>query len=58
MIGRLRMTVIDLELTPGTQQVVVGAAQPQTASPVALPEARRRSGWWFGCGCDDAQETR
>jgi transglutaminase-like putative cysteine protease len=48
LIGRLKMTVVDLELVPGTDRVLVGR-QPEPAAatlPIDLPRAA--SG---GCRC-------
>ena len=44
LIGRLKMTVLDLELVPGSTPILVGETPP---APVAIPRRRARGGW---CG--------
>jgi transglutaminase-like putative cysteine protease len=44
MLGRLKMTVLDLELTPDTSQVLVGNQPPRTdLGSLAIPIPRRQS---------------
>jgi transglutaminase-like putative cysteine protease len=44
LIGRLKMTVLDLELAPNTNQVVVGNARPRTEfGALAIPIPKRES---------------
>jgi len=44
LIGRLKMTVLDLELSAATNQVVVGNTQPRTEfGALAIPIPRRES---------------
>jgi transglutaminase-like putative cysteine protease len=46
LIGRLKMTVLDLELAPGASPVLVGR-QPADMSPLSIPLPRRQtSGCW------------
>ena len=46
LIGRLKMTVLDLELVPGTERVIVGRAPRGScrcgALPIDLPRPRSR----------------
>jgi transglutaminase-like putative cysteine protease len=53
LIGRLKMTLLDLELAPGTDRVIVGRQpDPVTAAaalPLDLPRATTK-----GCRCDRA----
>jgi hypothetical protein len=50
VIGRLKMTVVDLELVPGTDRVIVGRAPEPVAAvgplPIDLPRAATT-----GCRC-------
>ena len=43
LIGRLKMTVLDLELSPNTTPIVVGR-QPTDLSPLAIELPKKRSG--------------
>jgi len=44
LIGRLKMEVLDLELAPNTDQVVVGKTEPRTEfGALAIPMPRRES---------------
>ena len=56
LIGRLKMTVVDLELVPGTDRVIVGRAPEPVAAvgplPIDLPRAATP-----GCRCGSA-DTR
>lgn len=46
LIGRLKMTVLDLELLPGSSPVLVGR-QPTDMSPLSIPlPVRQTSGCW------------
>ena len=47
LIGRLKMTVLDLELVPGSTPIVVGA-RAQEVPELALPASRRKSDGWCG----------
>jgi transglutaminase-like putative cysteine protease len=57
LIGRLKMTVVDLELVPGTDRVIVGrATEPVAPLPIDLPRAATS-----GCRCGSPRapvETR
>lgn len=47
LIGRLKMTVLDLDLVPGSTPIVVGA--PSTNAPaLGLPAPSRRADGWCG----------
>jgi hypothetical protein len=47
LIGRLKMTILELDLVPGSTPIVVGA--PAAAAPAfALPAPRRKSDGWCG----------
>jgi transglutaminase-like putative cysteine protease len=49
MIGRLQMTVLDLELAPGSVPILVGAASAAEAPPPAIPIPQRSSD--ESCSC-------
>jgi transglutaminase-like putative cysteine protease len=55
LIGRLKMTLLELELAPGTDRVIVGRqaepVAPAAALPLDLPRATTT-----GCRCDRARE--
>ena len=53
MIGRLKMTIVELELVPGTDRVIVGRpAEPAAAAlPIDLPRAATS-----GCRCSAAKK--
>jgi transglutaminase-like putative cysteine protease len=52
LIGRLKMTVVDLELAPGTDRVLVGrAVEPVDAAALALDLPRAATS---GCRCPSA----
>jgi transglutaminase-like putative cysteine protease len=59
LIGRLKMTILDLELVPGTDRVIVGrAAEPAGAALPALPLDLPRAPT-TGCRCgSNALDTR
>jgi transglutaminase-like putative cysteine protease len=48
LIGRLKITVIDLEVVPGSTPVLVGQAAPPVP-PVVVPGQRRESRWCLPC---------
>jgi transglutaminase-like putative cysteine protease len=50
LIGRLKMTVVDLELVPGTDRVIVGRAPEPAAAAGALPLDLPRAAT-TGCRC-------
>jgi hypothetical protein len=52
LIGRLKMTVLDLEVIPGSTPILVGAAPPALASPVSIPVPKRQTGWCLPCWGD------
>jgi transglutaminase-like putative cysteine protease len=52
LIGRLKMTVLDLEVIPGSTSILVGAAPPALASPVSIPVPKRQTGWCLPCWGD------
>jgi hypothetical protein len=47
LIGRLKMTVLDLELVPGSTPIVVGAPSPDVSGR-ELPVPRRKTDGWCG----------
>lgn len=47
LIGRLKMTVLDLELAPGSTPILVGRAPAEVAA-ASVPVPRRRSARWCG----------
>jgi hypothetical protein len=49
LIGKVKMTVLDLEFVPGTQRVIVGR-QAGDMAPLAIPIPRRQNAgcWSFG----------
>ena len=59
LIGRLKMTVVDLELVPGTDRVIVGRAPEPVAAvgplPLDLPRAATPG---CRCGPADTRSTR
>jgi len=55
LVGRLKMTVLDLELAPNTNQVVVGKAEPPVdLGALAIPIPQRES----CCTCDADRQRR
>jgi len=55
LVGRLKMTVLDLELAPNTNQVVVGKAEPPIdLGALAIPIPQRES----CCTCDADRQRR
>jgi transglutaminase-like putative cysteine protease len=52
MIGRLKMTVLDLELDPGATPILVGREEPiEAALPMPLPPGAARGGSGDSCWC-------
>jgi transglutaminase superfamily protein len=49
LIGRLKITVLDAELAPGTTPILVGRASPVGAAPMLAPPQRRESRWCLPC---------
>ncbi len=49
LIGRLTMTVVDVELAPGSTPILVGR-QPADLGALALPIPQREGGCCVGCG--------
>jgi transglutaminase-like putative cysteine protease len=49
LLGRLRITVLDLELAPDARPVLVGAIAPAQPSTANLPPPRRESRWCLPC---------
>jgi hypothetical protein len=48
LIGKMRMTVLDLDLAPGTQQVLVGPSVPGELPDLALPMPQGEpGGCWY-----------
>jgi len=43
LIGRLKMTVLDLEVTPGTRQILAGAPAVADLGPLAVPLPTRKT---------------
>ena len=48
LIGRLRITVLDLDLVPGSTPILVGQGAANT-SPLSIPIPRRESRWCLPC---------
>ncbi len=56
LIGRLKMTILDLDLVPGSTPIVVGAPAPDgpaIALPVPPATTRGRCGWFRCCSDPD-----
>ena len=49
MIGRLKITVLDLEVVANSTAVLVGSAEPAIGTPIALPPSQRQSRWCLPC---------
>jgi hypothetical protein len=49
MIGRIKITLVDVEVAAGSTPVLVGQAEAIAAPPLALPTARRPSRWCLPC---------
>ena len=43
LIGRLKMTVLDLEVEPGTRRILAGATPPADLGPLAVPLPTRKT---------------
>jgi transglutaminase-like putative cysteine protease len=56
LIGRLKMTVVELELVPGTERVIVGRAAEPAAPAAALPLDIPRLAA-SGCRCGSAKNS-
>jgi len=57
LIGRLKMTITELELVPGTERVIVGRATEQAAAaadpvPIAIPRPAAS-----GCRCGSVKQS-
>ena len=48
LIGRVKITVIDLEVAANSTAVLVGK-EPSIGAPIALPTSRRQSRWCLPC---------
>ncbi len=48
LIGRVRMTVVQVEVTPGSTPILVGR-QEADIRPFAIPIPRRQAGCWVPC---------
>jgi transglutaminase-like putative cysteine protease len=46
LIGRLKVTVTDLEVVPNSTPVLVGSVEPSVGAPIALPPSSRREARW------------
>jgi len=49
LLGRVKITVLDLELAPDARPMLVGAIAPATPATVYLPPPRRESRWCLPC---------
>jgi transglutaminase-like putative cysteine protease len=49
LIGRLKITITDLEVVAHSTPVLVGAVEPSVGAPIALPPPRRDSRWCLPC---------
>jgi transglutaminase-like putative cysteine protease len=56
LIGKLKMTIVELELVPGTERVLVGRPVEPAATPAALPIDLPLPAA-TGCRCDSAKKT-
>ena len=43
LVGKLKMTVLDLEVDPNTKRVLAGATGPADLGPLAIPLPSRKS---------------
>jgi transglutaminase-like putative cysteine protease len=57
LIGKLKMTVVELELVPGIERVLVGRPVEPAATPAALPIDLPLPAATTGCRCDSAKKT-
>ena len=49
MIGRIKITLVDLDVAAGSTPVLVGQAEAAAAPPLALPTSRGPSRWCLPC---------
>jgi transglutaminase-like putative cysteine protease len=49
LIGRVKITVLDVELAPGSTQILVGQGAAPANAPVYLPPQRQQSRWCLPC---------
>jgi transglutaminase-like putative cysteine protease len=49
LIGRVKITLVDVDVVAGSTAVLVGKAEPATVAPLALPLPRRQSRWCLPC---------
>lgn len=52
LIGRLKMTVLDLDVVPGSTPILVGAGPATVSAPVSIQMPPRQSGWCLPCWGD------
>jgi transglutaminase-like putative cysteine protease len=57
LIGRLKMTIVELELVPGTERVIVGRATEQAATPAAALPLDIPRPVASGCRCGSAKTS-
>jgi hypothetical protein len=48
LIGKVKITITGLEVVANSTPILVGAAQPSSAAPIALPPSRRQR-WCIPC---------
>ncbi len=58
LIGRLKMTVLDMELTPGSTPTLVGRRPNDTATPLSIPLPQRSAGGCCACWSSPVQGLR
>jgi transglutaminase-like putative cysteine protease len=49
LIGRVRITMLDLDVAAGSTAVLVGKVETAAGAPIALPLAQRQSRWCLPC---------
>ena len=49
MIGRLKMTLVDVDVVADSTQTLVGKAEVPAGAPLVLPAARRQTQWCLPC---------
>jgi transglutaminase-like putative cysteine protease len=49
LIGRVKITLVDVEVVAESTPVLVGQAQTAAGAPIALPAPRRQSRWCLPC---------
>jgi transglutaminase-like putative cysteine protease len=49
LIGRLKITVLETELAPGSTPILVGRASPAGVAPIFVPPQPRQSRWCLPC---------